>query len=484
MEGIEMIVGRRKEKRYLEQALNANRAQFITVYGRRRVGKTYLIQQFFATKKCIFFHVTGTQSASMKTQLQNFTNSLSETFFDDEELKTPTNWSEAFKKLRKQVAKTEGKVVIFLDELPWLATHKSGFLEVLEHDWNRYFSSMSNVILIVCGSSASWILKKVIYNKGGLHNRTTRELSIKPFSLSETKAFLKSRTISLTDNQVLSLYMALGGIPYYLEYVEAGLTAAENIQQLFFNPEAPLAHEFHKLFESLFKEASSYIELVRAIAKKREGVSRIELTKSLPGTQVGGGLSKKLRDLEETGFIHAYIPLQRKRGEYYRLTDEYCLFYLYWLDHEKQTAYSKTYWSTKITSPKYHAWSGYSFESICLRHSEQIIQALNIHAAVEISSWRYTPKKPSEKGAQIDLVLNRNDDAITLCEIKYTTKPFVMDKKNAQAIQRKIEVFKHQTKTEKQLFIAFIASNGVKKSVYLDSTIQAIVTLKDLFRTI
>ena len=481
-----MIVGRKRELKYLEKAFNARKSQFITVYGRRRVGKTYLITEFFLQKDCIFLHVTGLQEGDMKEQLDVFRKALFIAFPSLVQLFFPLrSWSEAFEVLTREIEKSDKKVVIFLDELPWLATQRSGLLKMIDLYWNNRWAKMKNVIFVACGSSASWILEKIIYNKGGLYNRTTRELEIKPFNLAESKEFLSECCgISYTDTQVLSLYMAVGGIPFYLEYAEAGLSAAENIQNMFFEEGASLAYEFHKLVESIFDDASSYIELIRIIAGKREGLSRAEIVKENDELgEDGGGLTDKLNDLVEAGFTHKYLPLGRiKRGEYYRLTDEFCLFYLYWVEKRKPTATTENYWVKKQQTPEYRAWSGYTFETICLRHARQIVRALNIQAAAEISSWRYIPTSKSERGAQIDLVIDRDDDAITLCEIKYTDKPFILNKSFKEAIWRKVEVFRQQTKTRKLIFVALVASNGVRNSVYLKNLVHNIVTLEDLFK--
>ncbi len=477
-----MIVGRRREKELLERVFESRKAQLVTVYGRRRVGKTYLIDQFFSEKNCKLMQVAGTKDGVMKEQLYNFAKAFSETFLDNVPIGPLQDWRHAFNLLRQELDKTSEKVVVFLDELPWLASKKSGFMRVFEHDWNRYFSRMPHVIFVVCGSSASWILKKIIFNKGGLHNRTTCEIRVSPFNLHEAKEYLKEmKNIEYTDKQVLALYMAIGGIPYYLEYVEPGQSAAENIQHMFFVKNAPLKYEFHKLFESLFEKASTYMSIVRTIATKRAGVHRAFIVENVKEVTMGGALTAKLKNLEEAGFITSYVPLgYKKKGEYYRLTDEFCAFYLYWVN-EAQSTIMDDYWVQKHKTPEYRAWSGYTFETICLSHIQEIARALNIKAAALASTWRYIPSA-NEDGAQIDLVIDRDDDAITLCEIKYVDKPFTVDKSYAQALQRKMQVFKQQTETEKVVFQALIVSNGVKNSVYLQNLVHSVVLLKDLFK--
>ena len=250
-----MIVGRKEELAKLEWAYQAPKAQLITIYGRYRIGKTFLIEEFFKSKPCTYMYVSGIQGSDIKRQLYEFSQALSRTFFKGGSVKTPSNWLEAFEELTNQLEQHSSKerVVIFLDELPWLNTSKSNLLQEIASFWNSRWSKDPRFTLVVCGSSASWMLQKIIFNKGGLHNRTTLELNLKPFNLSETKDYLESKGARLNNKQVLSLYMAIGGIPYYLDYVRPGLSAQQNIQHLFFSASAPLRTEFHKLFDSLFK---------------------------------------------------------------------------------------------------------------------------------------------------------------------------------------------------------------------------------------
>ena len=330
----DVIIGRKREQKLLEKAYKSKEAEFITLYGRRRVGKTYLIREFFGNKKCIFFYVTGVQNGTLEQQLKKFASVVSQTFLIGEELGTPKNWNDAFSLLQRQAAKTKGKVVIFLDELPWLATKKSCLLSELDYFWNRHWSGMRNIILIVCGSSASWLIQKIIYNKGGLHNRTTCRMPLQPFNLHETELYLKSKGTSLHQRQVLSLYMALGGIPYYLNYVEAGLSAEQNIQNLMFEKHSLMNDEYSLLFDSLFENADAYREIIEQIGKKREGIERRELDAIPTIAKSGGRLSQRLKDLVSTGFIEQFTPWGRIRGEYYKIVDEYTIFYLHWVQSD------------------------------------------------------------------------------------------------------------------------------------------------------
>lgn len=478
--GVKMIVGRISEQVLLEKAFGSNEAQLICVYGRRRIGKTFLIREFFSRKNCIYFHATGVQKSNIKKQLKKFAEAISTTFYDGVTIETPDSWEDAFGILHKQLSKIHAKkVVLFFDELPWMATPKSGLLQEIDYFWNHHWSSMRNMVLIVCGSSASWLIKKIIYNKGGLHNRTTCQIKLLPFTLHETRNYLHSKNIQLNDKHVLDLYMALGGIPYYLSYIQPGLTAQQNIQKIFFDNGAPLKDEFNKLFYSLFNNADAYIELIKIISSKKEGVRREEL-KTLTKLSGGGGrLTIQLNDLVTVGLIEEYVPWNRNRGEYYKLIDEFCLFYLHWVSSKNK--FAQNYWINQRQKPAYYAWTGYAFESICVKHANQIVKALNINSASTIGSWRFIPRKHSEMGAQIDMIIDRADGAITLCEIKFTDAAFVIDKQYAKKLKDKVEIFKAVTKTTKQIFFVMISANGVRPNTYLKELVSGIVTLNDLF---
>ena len=425
-----MIIGRKQEIKYLETAFKSKEAQFITIYGRRRVGKTFLIRDFFSSKKCTFFHVTGIQNRPMDEQLEKFMASLSHTFYDDAPLAAVKNWNEALGLLQKMAARTKGKLVIFLDELPWLATDRSNLLEEIDYYWNRHWAGMKNIIFIACGSTASWLIQKIIFNSGGLHNRTTRRINLLPFKLSETHEYLKYKKCSYNQGQVLSLYMAVGGIPYYLNYVEPGLSVEQNIQNLFFESNSPLKDEFTILFSSLFENGDAYREIIAYIAQKKCGMGRNELGRLPEVTKSGGRLTKRLNDLVVTSFIEEFIPWGKQRGEYYKVIDEFCLFYLHWVKEQSIGKKFHSHWVSQANKPAYHSWSGYAYEAVCMKHINQIVDALKVPAEM-MGAWRTVPKKGSgEQGAGLILVIDR-DSAINLCEVKYTEKPFEVIKKYA-----------------------------------------------------
>ena len=484
----DQIVGRRKEIKILENALASKSAEFIAIYGRRRVGKTYLIKQFFSKQTGVFFELTGLNDGSLKDQLINFSSSLSKAFYQGAEMAVPKNWMDALRQLTSAIENTplNKRIVIFFDELPWLATRKSGFLKALEYYWNTHWSYRKKLILIVCGSAASWMLEKIVYAKGGLHNRITVNIPLQPFSLREVQDYLIYQGHNLNKEQILQIYMVTGGIPHYLKNLKKNFSLPQNINALCFQKGGLLFDEFDKLFHSLYEEPDTYIKIIRAIAKKASGISREELIKNIKSISDGGYFNIMLKSLEEAGFISTFIPLgHARRGVHYRLIDEYTLFYLNWIEPlRKKTRISTTtsYWTSIIHTASWHAWAGYAFEAVCLKHVDSIKKALGLdNLQVYWGDWRYIPEKGGT-GAQVDLVLDRSDDCVMLCEIKHTEKPFVITKSYAAEIETKQAVYKEQTRTKKQILWCFITNNGITENEYFKKLINHVVTLDDLYQ--
>lgn len=483
---MDKIIGRITEKNELTEAFNSNNAEFIAVYGRRRVGKTYLIKHFFQAKPCVYFQMTGIYKGLLNQHLSRFSKEIGETFYHGASIKVSDNWMDAFEELTlamEQVPKNK-KIVLFLDELPWMAARKSGVISALEYFWNRYWVNDNRIKLTVCGSAASWIIKKIIKNKGGLHNRVTRKIRLLPFHLYETHLYLKHLGYQCNHQQTLKLYMIMGGVPFYLNQLKKNESIDQNIDHLFFNSDGILFDEFDEVFSSLFENAEQYKELVILIAKYKDGIPRNILDAKMK-TGKGGRLTKRLEDLEYAGFIASFIPYGHKKlGMFYRISDEYCYFYLKWIasikGQLKQNRIS-TYWKSIVSTPAYFGWLGYVFENICYKHIAQIKKALKIEETSLASPWRYTPRaNGTEKGAQIDLLFDRYD-AISVCEIKYTDKPFIIDKNYAAILRQKIEIFKKISRTDKQIFLAFISANGIKPTICSEELVNNMITWKDFF---
>ncbi len=484
------IIGRRREKKKLEEALASASAEFIAVYGRRRVGKTYLIQNFFQSKKCIFFQTTGIYNGPLKEQLERFAKELGTSFYNGAEIKTPTTWLKAFEALTHAMEKIpkSKKIVLFFDELPWMATPRSGMIRAIEYFWNRHWANNKQIKLVVCGSAASWIVTNIIKNRGGLHNRITKKLKLSPFNLQETHLYLKYIKYSCNQQQATKIYMVTGGVPYYLKNINIKQSVDQNINNLFFKPDSMFFNEFDEVFLSLFKDSDQHKEIVTLIAEVKDGIHRSILTEKNKLTGTGGRLTKRLEDLEHAGFISSYIPYgHKKRGVFYRINDEYCYFYLKWVmpvKNQLKQNQATDYWNGVVNTPAYFTWMGYTFENICFKHLTQIRRALNISQSSLASPWRFIPTKGEEKqGAQIDLLFDRHDDSITICEIKYTDKPFKIDKQYSKNLTNKIQTFTQATKTNKQIFLAMISANGLKETMYSEEMLNGgIVTLNDLFK--
>lgn len=483
-----IIIGREKEIQLLNQVWKSSEAEFIAIYGRRRVGKTYLIRKYFS-EKGVYFETSGEKDKPLKKQLENFMKVMSHTFFKGLPLLTPTSWDQAFDLLTDALQATpkSKKIILFFDELPWMATKKSGLLQSIDHYWNLHWSKISNLILIGCGSSASWMLEKLIYAKGGLHKRITRKILLQPFNLKETQNYLESQSIKLTQKQVLDIYMAIGGIPYYLKGLNKGMSAAQNIDAICFEKNGLLYNEFSNLFESLFECAAVNLTIVKEIVKHGNHMSREKLIEKTD-IKSGGTLNKRLRELESSGFIQSFLPYGRKqRDRFYRVIDEFSLFHLKWIEPFIHSGFSMDghhYWQNMVNTPAVSNWAGYAFENICLKHLPQICKRLEItHIPFIVGRWCHLPRKQKEEeGAQIDLLFDRQDGIITLCEIKYSDKPFTIDKAYAKQLIKKMDVFAEQTKPEKQLFLAMITTTGIKENVWSADLVHNEVKLADLFR--
>jgi AAA+ ATPase superfamily predicted ATPase len=479
------LIGRESEIKVLSQILKSPNAELAVLYGRRRVGKTHLIRSYFA-QNSLYIEFTGIQKGKLSRQLQAFSEKLSSALFNNIPLKVPTSWHEAFTLLDNEINKlpSSKKVVIFFDELPWMVTKRSQLLQEFDHFWNTRWSTRGNVKIILCGSAASWMIDNIVNATGGLHNRLTRKILLNPFDLSTTQKYLRAMGLRYTHQQVTELYMVTGGIPYYLNNLTKEKSLQQNIEALCFNKNGALYDEFPRLFESLYEQAETNLKIIRIIAKHREGISRNALIAAV-GIASGGSLNKRIQELEAAGFIRTFIPYGREhRNIFYRVIDEYCLFYLKWIEPTQGHDILKGYWQSKYHSPAWYEWAGYSFENICIKHVEKIRDALELqHVGCTVASWKYIPK-PGEKstGAQIDLLFDRDDNVITLCEIKFSDKAYSITKEYAKSLAQKMDVFQTRVKTDKQLMLALIASNGLKHNLWSEDLVQAVVTLDDLFK--
>jgi AAA+ ATPase superfamily predicted ATPase len=475
------IIGREGEIQILQRLLQSKQPELLAIYGRRRVGKTFLIRECY--RKNMAFSCIGQHNGKTREQLANFTQQLNLCFPARRTLLIPSTWQEAFVLLRDNIETVEGngKKVIFFDELPWLDTHKSGFLSAFGYFWNSYASTRADLLVVICGSAASWIIDKVVNSKGGLHNRITQRIRLLPFTLSETLAYLKHRNINLNLYQVIQLYMVMGGVPAYLAALERGLSADQNIANCCFTKDGVLVNEFDNLYSALFNNPDNHIEIIRALARKNKGLTRSEVL-SAGKLFTGGTITTVLKELEESGFIERTYPFGRKeKDSLYRLTDEFSLFYLRFMDKRINQGAKSIDWPGAGQTQTYVAWCGYAFENICLKHITQIKKALQIGGVhTSVSSWIQQGSKNSP-GAQIDLLIDRADNCINICEMKYSTTPFLLDKKYAESLQNKVQIFRQATKTKKTLFLTFVTTYGVADNDYKTQRVDAEVTMDALF---
>ncbi|MCW3119720.1 MAG: ATPase [Chitinophagaceae bacterium] len=478
---MEKIIGRKEEMQLLQDALKSKKAGLIAVYGRRRVGKTFLIHRFFMNH--LAFELTGMYGGSLKEQLQQFSISLQKATGSALSLKSPDNWVEAFHALEQWLAgqSKKKKSVIFLDEFPWLDGRKSGFLSAFEHFWNSWASWQSNILVVICGSAASWMIRNIVNNKGGLHNRITQKIRLLPFTLAETETYLKSQDSHLDRYQILQIYMAFGGIPPYLNNVKKGNSAMQVIEKTCFSKDGLLHGEFNNLYGSLFDIADNHIKAVKALAATSKGLTRQEIIDACDLSS-GGRTTLMLEELEESGFIKSVLPYDKTtKDAIYRLIDEFSIFYLKFMDRIRSS--DKDTWIKLSAGASYKIWSGMAFEAVCLKHIAQIKNGLGIGGIeTEESAWRYMPGKGQhEKGAQIDLLIDRKDRCINICEMKFYTGEYSIDKSYAEDLQKKLNVFTEKTKTRKTLFLTMITTYGIRENSWAASLVQKSLTMGMLF---
>ncbi len=464
------LIGRTPEIELLKEALHNNKSELIAIYGRRRIGKTFLIREFFNNQ--IVFEVAGLYKGNMNDQLTNFTKKLPKT---NKKSIAPTNWFEAFDQLENYLSKLKSakKKVIFIDEFPWMATAKSKFLMAFENFWNRYCTTRNDLIVVICGSAASYMIQKIIKNKGGLHNRITRQIRLLPFNLYETGLFLKSRGISYTPYDIVQLYMTMGGVPHYLEKLQKGKSVAQNIDKLCFEKDGVLKTEFTQLYASLFDNSEKHLAIIKTLANSNKGITRPELIEKSKIAS-GGDFTLKLEELIESGFVSEYVYYgNKKQLTLYRLSDEYSKFYIKFIYTNKNSGAGA--WQRLHKSAGYSSWSGFSFETLCLKHIEQIKRSLRIDAIFSTnSSW-------FNKDAQIDLLIDRDDNIMNLCEMKFYYAPFTINKQYYLSLKNKISSLQQETKTKKNIFLTMVTAFGITDNLYSNELVQNTVTLEDLF---
>ena len=465
------IIGRASEIDKLKQCNESPRPEFIVVYGRRRVGKTYLVKEYFNGH--FSFYATGVLKGKTRDQLKAFNETLIQ--YGCSERNIPGDWFEAFRRLRQILEKKEvlrdpesGKRIVFLDEVPWMDTARSDFRVALDYFWNSYGSSQKDLMLIVCGSATSWIINNILSDRGGFYNRVTRQIYLAPFSLSECSALLMNNGNILTRDQILECYMVFGGIPYYLNFLDKRLSLHQNIDLLLFDPRGELHYEYDHLFQSLFKNHKNHLRIIKAMSESNYGIQRTELIKK-SGISNGEGLTKVLLELEECGFIRKYRNFSKnKQSVLYQIIDPFVLFALRFLKNESIDS-----WSRFAETGAFYSWRGNAFEILCLNHIQEIKKELGISG---ISSSEYSWRsKSADPAIQIDLIIDRKDDVINICEMKFTNEEFEIDSSYEKELIHKKDVFRKETNSKKALFLTMITANGLKHNAHSD-VVQNVIT--------
>ena len=464
------MIGRNKERNKLLEAFNSTESEFVAVYGRRRVGKTFLVRETFG--EGFAFQHAGVKNGSVAVQLSRFRQSLVE--HGHAECPELKNWFDAFDQLKVVIRNSEAdRKVVFIDEIPWMGRSDPHFISAVENFWNGWVSARKDVLFIVCGSATSWVLEKIVHNRDGLHNRVTYRIRLDPFSLGECEEYARSRGLDYTRGQLAECYMILGGIPMYWRYLERGKSVAQNIDDMFFAGSEKLENEFDELYASLFDHPEPYLAIVTALARKKCGMTRDEVSRE-SGVENSGWLSRYLKVLEQCGFIRRFTELGKKtKGSVFQLIDNFTLFYFRFVESNRTN--DSHYWSSMQDSHVHSTWAGLAFERLCLQHVDGIKRALGIGGVLtNVHSWR-------NGNAQIDLLLDRNDGIINICEMKYWAGPYAMTAEDDVSLANKKAELKTATKTRKAVHVTMVTSFGVRQNAYANN-VQSFVTLGDLFQ--
>jgi len=476
---MDRFVGRERETKELQECLTSSQSEFVVVYGRRRVGKTFLIRHFFKDKYT--FYYVGAHGNNKNMQLSHFRTALSD--YSGNKVEKIKSWTEAFKKLEEYLEQLpDKKKVVFIDEMPWIDTKRSEFVSSLEYFWNSWVAKRDDIILVACGSATAWMADKIVENRGGLRGRITRRIYLHPFTLHECREFLRSRGFDWDEYQIMQIYMIFGGVPYYLNLLKPDLSLQQNVDALLFSASGLLKDEFYELYNSLFNKADKYIMIVKLLSKHKEGLGRNELQKQLGLS--GGTFTKILKNLERCDFIVGYNQLgNKKKGTLYRLIDFFTLFYYKFI--ESNNTKDEQYWMHNFQTRAVEVWEGHSFELLCLRHLQQIKMALGISGiSTTAAAWRSRAgkdaKEKNKKGAQVDLVIKRVDKITHLCEMKFSEKEYTITADYEKKLKQRLEIFCEQTGIQRGVVHTFITPAGVKKGIHY-SLVHSEVTVKGLF---
>ena len=469
------IIGRREEIRELEKCEKSKKSELVCVYGRRRVGKTYLVEQSFAN--LFAFRATGVESGNTRTQLKSFYQRLVEA--GDTERRVPQDWFEAFSRLERILAaenirrSIHGKRIVFFDEFPWFATPRSDFLEAFGEFWNRCGTAQGDFLFIICGSATSWIIKNILEDTGSLYNRVTSQIFLRPFSLRETELYMESRVFGWSRRQIVECQMIFGGLPYFFDLLNPDESLTWNINALIFKPHALLRHESKKLLEATLKKSPAYNDILKCLSSHYYGMQKNACFASLDISQ--GTFSRAVEDLIKCGYVHESVDRYSK-GHPLRLQliDPFLLFHYNFL--EKGYSETTRFEDFKSDTGRYNNWRGHAFEILCMYHIDHIKNALGI-SGVRTNSYAWVSEKNE---AQIDLVLDRDDGIVNICEEKYTDTAFAVSAEYEERLLKKMDIYRAETKTKKALKIVMICTENLAGTANTEH-ITRVLTLDDLF---
>jgi len=474
------IIGRKKESEELLRIFRRQQAQLVAVYGRRRVGKTYLIRELLG-EYFVFYH-TGISPVELQgknlleAELREFASSLRRSGLTVHG--TPKTWSDAFDLLRELLEQqTKGqRRVVFIDEMPWMDTPRSGFITAFEHFWNSYGSANHDVMMIVCGSASSWIKDNLIDSPGGLYDRVNCEIQLSPFTLLETEQMLQMHEVVLSRYEIAQLYMVTGGVPMYLTYACPGMSAAQNVDTLFFAKKAKLHDEFDHLFNSTFSNPEQTKSVIRFLAGRHTGYSREEISKCVH--LQGKELTRLLRSLEAGDFIAKYQPFGNTgRQILYRLIDPFCIF---WINQAEGKNRSEHYWQEQSSRASVNGWRGVAFEELCMNHIPQIKAALGISGTPSVESAWTLKGTDENQGAQIDLIIRRKDNLVNVCEMKFYQDVFSVSEDEERKLRHRMAVVSEQLKNRESPQLTLITTFSLKPGIHSTIFVHTIV-LDDLF---
>jgi AAA+ ATPase superfamily predicted ATPase len=408
---MKQFIGRKVEIAQLTALIDLPRPSIAVIYGRRRVGKSELIRHVTQGKNVLSFE--GLEGQPKHKQIKNFLFQLSAQSNIRE--KNISDWPDALILLRTLTQ--DGQWIIILDEFQWMANYQNELVSVIKMIWEKYLSQNPDLTLILCGSIASFMKSKVL-KSSALYGRTDYELNLHELNLSEISEFFPGKG----SDEVIDTAMLVGGIPKYLELISEYPSLYDALEPLAFSQDGFFKTEYDRLFASHFGKKPIFMKIIQTLATNPYGLTTGKLAKEMQVAS-GGTLCHQLDDLESAGFLHSIIPFDKPEGSKLRkyiLMDAYVRFYHSIIRGSmKETTPPNTQFHAIMSSPRYAAWAGMAFEFLCMRHHKEISRILGFHGIPYTAGPFFQRKTLDTPGVQIDLLFERSDKILVLCEMKY-----------------------------------------------------------------